>query len=140
MRKFILFFVVFIASVEPLGTQEFEHLVLYAVPETRVVSGREGTRREVLAPEDQFKNRIDIVKVGQSYRWKSRENRELTYSKGGLFHSFTDPRGGGWIRVLDQRQLSESFRIDGGALQFFESVWSGLTTITYWGKASEFNP
>ena len=28
----------------------------------------------------------------------------------------------------------------GGNIQYFESVSSFLTTITYWGTASEFNP
>ena len=116
------------------------HVVLDATPDTRVVADQESATREVLAPEDRAANRITIVWDGEFYRWVSREDRVLTYSYGGLFHSFTDPRGGGWIRVLDESSLPDLLRFDGADIQFFESVSSGLTTITYWGMASECDP
>ena len=140
MRQLALLFVSLSTLVVHVEAQDRPRMVLNAVPEIRVSADRDRAGREDLAPEDREENRIVIVKDGESYRWASRENRELIYSYGGVFHSFTDPGGGGWIRVLDQRGVPESLRFEGADLQFFESVSSGLTTITYWGTASEFDP
>ncbi len=115
-------------------------VVLDVTPDTRVIAEQESASREVLAPTDREANRVTIIWDGESYRWVTREGRELIYSSGGVFHTFVDPRGGGWVRVLDQSDLPETLRYAGPDIQFFESVSSGLTTLTYWGTASDFNP
>ena len=159
MRKLILLLVAFTASVELLGAQGLpkrnpyreelknraSHVVLRAVPKTRVVSDWKGTRREVLTPEEREAQRIIIVKVGQSYYWASRDNRELIYNKSGLFDNFTDTQAGALIKVFDPRGLPDSYRSglgsveSGSDVQVFESISLGLRTYTYWGTASEFN-
>ncbi len=95
VRNLVLLFVVLIASVETIGTQTRPHVVLDAVPETRVVSDRQGTRRELLAHKESEKNRATIIRDGLSFRWASRENRKLAYNNSGIFHIFSDHRGGG---------------------------------------------
>ena len=59
-----------------------------------------------------------------------------------VFHYFIDPSGGGYIKVLDQRGVrSDSLlRLEGEDVQFYEHVSQFLTTITYWGAASGFDP
>ena len=42
--------------------------------------------------------------------------------------------------MLDQRDVPDLLRFNGPDIQFFESVASGLTTITYWGSAAGFDP
>lgn len=138
----VLAFVVFVVSVKPLGPEELEHLVLYAHPEIRIVSQRGETKREVLEIADRLKNRVEVVKIGRSYFWKSRENRQLIYNKSDIFNTLVDPRGGGWVKVGDQRKVPDALRILDGTEEFhyFENVSSGLFTITYWGTATSFYP
>ncbi len=142
LNSLVLALVVSVVYVNPLGPEELEHLVLYAHPEIRIVSHRGETKREVLEIADRLKNRVEIVKIGRSYFWKSRENRQLIYNKSNIFHTLVDPRGGGWVKVGDQRKVPEALRILDGPedLHYFESVSSGLFTITYWGTATAFDP
>ena len=126
-------------------------VVLDAVPSTSVVSTAEGSSRQVLPATDREENRVLVAKNGESYLWVTRESRELFYSSPLLdsvtsgtpiFHYFIDPSGGGYIKVLDQRGVpSDSLlRLEGEDVQFYEHVSQFLTTITYWGVASGFNP
>ena len=99
-------------------------VVLDATPDTQVVADQDGASREVLTRDDRDANRVTVVWDGESYRWATREGRELIYRSGGVFHTFTDPRGGGWVRVMDQSDLPEILRYGGPDIQFFESVSS----------------
>ena len=120
MRKLILTFVVLIASGEPLMTQDLPRknpfqeerearkalknsaprVVLRAVPETMVKSNWYNTLKEALTAEQRQVLRVIIVKVGESYYWASRDNRELIYNKSGLFHNFTDAQVGAVVKVF----------------------------------------
>ena len=126
MRKIIMLLITILIPVARLEAR----VVLDGTPDTRAIADEESVRREVLTPELRADSRVIIIWDGESYRWVTRENRVLIHNSGGLFHHFIDPQGGGWIKVMDH----------GGNIQYFESVSSFLTTITYWGTASEFNP
>ena len=118
-------------------------VVLDALPDSRVAATQDFAEREILNRADREANRVTVVWDGDAYRWTTRENRELIYVGGGLFgvyHAFVDPEGGGWIKVMDQRDLPELLRVDGPDIQFYESVSTGLTVLTYWGSASDLQP
>ncbi len=113
-------------------------VVLDALPDSRVIaSAVELREREVLTLATREQNRVTIVWDGENYRWASRENRVLISNppRSGIFHVFVDPTGGGWIKVLDQRELPDLLRLDGPDVQFYESVSDGLTVLTYWGSS-----
>ena len=169
MWKLALTLFVLIALVEPLRTQDLPmkdlsreelsarkarastgpRVVLRAVPETMVKSNWNNTFQEILTAEQRQALRVIIVKVGESYFWASRDNRELIYSKSGLFHNFTDAYAGAVVKVFVPSEHpvvgfdghNKSYYDTGSnRVQFFECISIGLTTYTYWGKASEFNP
>jgi len=77
VQNLVLLFVVSVVSVDTKETQNRSHIVLDTVPETRVVSDRQGTRRELLAPKDKEKNRVTIIRDGLAFHWTSRENRKV---------------------------------------------------------------
>lgn len=110
-------------SVVPclLGAQP-AHVVLDATPETRVTAGWERSDREVLTESEREEARVLIIWDGEVYRWIKRAVEcALVYNAGILLHTFVDPCGGGWVRVLDQRFLLSGVpsAFDGPALQFF---------------------
>ncbi|MDE2998561.1 MAG: hypothetical protein OXU79_05710 [Gemmatimonadota bacterium] len=169
MWKLVLALFVFIAFVGPLRPQDLPsgnpsgkelraraprtntgpRVVLRAVPETMVKSNWNNTFQEILTAEKRQALQVIIVKVGESYYWASRDNRELIYSKSGLFHNFTDAYAGAVVKVFVPSEhpavgfggYNESYYDKrSNRVQFFECISVGLTTYTYWGTASEFNP
>ena len=139
MAKLLLAFALVLAFATPLTAQQ-RTVVLRAKPDTRVVAERGDATEEVLVGRERLDNLVVIAKVGPAYYWQTRDDRELIYRRSGVYHIFIDPSGGGWVKVLDQSSLPASLRIEGPTFQFFENVSSGLTTYTYWGSASSFNP
>ena len=136
MRKIVMLLITILITATSLEAR----VVLNGTPDTRATADEESVRREVLTPELRADSRVIIIWDGESYRWATRENRVLIHNNsGGPFHYFIDPQGGGWIKVMDCRGSIKV--MDCGAnIQYFESVSSSLTTITYWGTASDFNP
>jgi hypothetical protein len=117
-----------------------ERVVLRAAPASRVTGNAQGAIRSVLRGAEREKNQILIVERDGRYFWASREDRELTHVESGLFHLYIDQRGGGYVKVLDQRGMSSDLKFDGPDLQYFEHVAAGLSTITYWGQFTRFDP
>ena len=137
MRKIVMLLI----TIVSLQRRAWKPVWLFnGTPDTRATADEESVRREVLTPELRADSRVIIIWDGESYRWATRENRVLIHNNsGGPFHYFIDPQGGGWIKVMDCRGSIKV--MDCGAnIQYFESVSSSLTTITYWGTASDFNP
>ena len=136
MRKIVMLLITILITATSLEAR----VVLNGTPDTRATADEESVRREVITPELRADSRVIIIWDGESYRWATRENRVLIHNNsGGPFHYFIDPQGGGWIKVMDCRGSIKV--MDCGAnIQYFESVSSSLTTITYWGTASDFNP
>ncbi len=114
-----------------------EEIVISGRPLTKVESSDENTVRFNLTREQQSEYGLVILKRGNSYFWASREMKPLIHSVSGAFHYFSDPSGGGYIKVVDQRSLTE-----GGKPRFLYmkhlTLW--MKTLTYWGTAEEFSP
>lgn len=137
MYRYAVLFVLALSLVPSLAAQT-GRTILFGVPDTRVVAHPGGAERDILSAAERSENRVTIAWDGASYRWVTRGDRALTYTASGIYHIFYDPRGGGWVKVLDQRDMPAGLRLDGPDIQFFEHVSLGLTTYTYWGSASAF--
>lgn len=81
-----------------------------------------------------------IVKRGDRYYWASREDRELVRIQSGVFNLYIDPRGGGYVKVLDQRFMAPDYLYEGAPIQYYEHLTMGLGTFTYWGDAERYDP
>jgi len=87
--------------------------------------------------ERQAQYGLVIVKRGNSYYWASREMKPLIRTVSGAFHYFTDPNGGGYIKVVDRRLLMEK---KNPRYLYMEQLTLWMQTITYWGTADAFSP
>jgi hypothetical protein len=57
-----------------------------------------------------------IVKRGGQYFWASREDRQLVQIESGVFDLYIDPRGGGYVKVLDQRFMAPDYLYEGAPI------------------------
>lgn len=112
--------------------------VLDARPTVKVESGEGATSRSVLSESERTKYRVIITKRDGQYFWTSREERELVYRPSGAFHTFIDPRGGGYVKIFDADTLPASVRDPGPRFHYMEHLTLWLGTITYWGTADQF--
>lgn len=128
-----------ICSLNPFSVLA-DTVVLNGLPTVRVTSSSDSTVRETLPESKQHEFRILITKNGEDYIWVTRDNRQLIHTKSGVHDLFIDPRGGGYIKVLDQEFLPESMQDSRAQILYMEHLSLMLTTITYWGVAESFNP
>jgi len=63
--------------------------------------------------------------------------KPLIHSVSGAFHYFTDPSGGGYIKVVDQRLLMEK---KNPRYLYMEHLTLWMQTLTYCGTAEDFSP
>jgi hypothetical protein len=110
-----------------------EREVFFGLPTVKYQVSVDDSQRTKLTSADSTKNAVRIVKIGDEYIWKARENRKLIYSYPGYgdFHYFIDPHGGGYVKIA---------RTPDGKVTFLEYVGLGMVTITYFGSAQSFTP
>lgn len=101
--------------------------MLRGYPTTRVDASAANSRRVVLSAAEREQAAILIVERGGRYFWASRGDREVVRTTSGIFHLFIDPMSGSTVKVQS------------GSGQYFETVSTGLTTITYFGKAARLD-
>lgn len=124
---------VLLTSGRELAPEVQERVVLEGQPTIKIESGPKGTFRDTLTESLGRHYRIVIVERDGRYYWTSREGRELIRAGSrGQYTYFIDPRGGGYVKIINQRAVT------GG--QYFEHLSLGLTTLTYWGEVIQFTP
>jgi hypothetical protein len=91
------------------------------------------SQRTRLSPEDSTRNVLVIVKIGEDYFWKTRENRRVIHivPESGEAHYFIDPEGGGYVKIMKKPD---------GTYAYVEQVGMDMTLYTYFGFAKSFTP
>jgi len=110
-----------------------EREVFFGLPTIKYQVSVDESHRTKLTSADSTNNAVRIVKIGDDYIWRTRENRKLvcSYPGYGDFHYFIDPIGGGYVKIA---------RTPAGNVTFLEHVGLGMVTITYYGSAQSFTP
>ena len=132
-------FIVIVCGFLP-GSVLADSFVLSGLPTVQVTSSSDSTFSTILSTSKQQEYRVLIAKRGTDYIWVTRDNRRLIHTESGAFHLFTDPLGGGYVKVFDQTSLPGSFRDPRARFLYLEHMSMWLTTTTYWGVAETFNP
>jgi len=109
--------------------------VFRGAPTVRYDMQHDNVKRETLSSDTSIDNICHIVKRGNNYYWKSRNNEMLVLLDSGPYSSayyFVSLKGAGLIKVLDLSTpgLKE--------VQYMEQVSTLLTSITYFGEADYF--
>lgn len=106
-----------------------DQIVFEGTPVVRARGSLEKSYNEQLSEKGQEEYKLIIVKTGDDYIWRSRENKKLVYHKSGIYDYFNQPEGAGYIKITKNE--------DGYV--YMEHIHLGLETITYWGISEELN-
>ena len=109
--------------------------VFRGAPTVRYYMQHDNVKRETLTSDTSIDNICHIVKRGNNYYWKSRNDEMLLLLDSGPYSSayyFVSLKGAGLIKVLDLSTpgLKE--------VQYMEQVSTLLSSITYFGEADYF--
>lgn len=121
--------------IEAPSARAAEVIVFSGRPGSTVSSSADSSTRTVISESKRDEFKLLIARVGQEYQWASRGGRPLQYHMSGAFHVFTDPSGGGIIKILDSNFLPKVDRPTGPRFQYFETMSIWLGTVTYWGAS-----
>jgi hypothetical protein len=129
--RYLFYCLAVLVGVNIQALSEDEVDFIKAQPTTKFQVSSEESVKTKLNPSESAKSIVWIVKKNGEYFWKSRENQKLDHVVGGMYHKFTDPQGGGYVKI--EQGLD-------GEIKFLEHVGIGLTTFTYFGDVKSFNP
>ena len=120
-------------SADLISQKEVE--VFKGTPTVRYDMQRDKVKKDALTAVTAVDNICHIVKRGNNYYWKSRNNEMLVLLDSGPYSSayyFVSLKGAGLIKVLDLSTpgLKE--------VQYMEQVSTLLSSITYFGEADYF--
>jgi len=109
-----------------------ESVSALGAPNVQTRSSLEATYNVELDNNQKITNRLTILKEDGKYYWQSRDRRELIYTKMKGFDLFTDPKTGGYIKVVLQPD---------DRLVYMEHISNrDLNSFTYWGVLSFYKP
>lgn len=98
---------------------------LMGIPDVRVDSSDTEDQRTLLTPEEAKKSMLLVSKVGDTYYWTSRENRQLEIRESGIFtYLYLPGLPGSYVKFVRA----------GDKILYMEHVTILLSTITYWGE------
>ncbi len=107
-------------------------LSVLGAPTVQSRSSLEVSHNVKLDNNQKITNRLTILKEEEKYYWQSRDRRELIYQKKKGFDLFTDPKTGGYVKVVLQPD---------GRLVYMEHIsFKDLHAFTYWGVLTHYAP
>lgn len=133
MKYFFSLLFFFIFSMH--STSHADDVIALGTPLIKIESSFESTKRYELSETEMSEYILVIVFSGKEIRWKSRNNKLLTYTRSGAFHHFVNESGSGYIKIGDISQFT------GGSEKqylYIEHIHLGFSTITYWGVIDSF--
>ena len=101
-----------------------DEVVFEGQPQVRIDSDGHETKKAEFSKEAVCR----VEKHGRHYVWASRDNRRLDRVDAGDFVYYISLEGSGYVKVRQKPGPSGSF-------DYLEQLSTGLTTVTYWGKA-----
>jgi hypothetical protein len=115
------------AELEFEGTPSVKVVLLEGMPQSAPVAGLEATELRVV-----------IVRVGDKYFWRSRDNVPLMKTVSGSYITYLALNGAGYIRVLtpEMRKLRQQLPAAEREKEYvyMEHLINQLRSVTYLGK------
>jgi hypothetical protein len=109
--------------------------VFAGIPLAKTVLSGEQLQRTLLDEDDQLEFRVVILKEGDRFFWKTREMKEVTRHRSGIFVTFQAVDGSGYVRVESSNAAMINL-LGSPDITYIEHLKLGLNTITYQGRGS----
>ncbi|WP_043646067.1 hypothetical protein [Fundidesulfovibrio putealis] len=134
MKGVKLLFLVAAMSIFHIEMAIAEKVVFMGIPDELVNDACDTVKLDGAKKQESM---VSIIEINGRYYWQTRDNRELMYRKSGVFHSFVDTLGGGYIRIMDASHPDFN-KVRG--LEYVEHLVMGLGSITYRGTGLTVAP
>lgn len=134
-----IFSVLFLICVflSPVYAQDIEEVIFSGIPIIKISEG--GFNRIVDNLKDAKATGAEcvIVKVGDKYIWKTRNNVELVRIQSGAFVTFVATSGSGYVRVIssDLKEAASLMDETEKKYDYVEHMVIGLRSVTYYGNS-----
>lgn len=122
-----------VVSLLALASQLLAQPVLVGVPDTRVSASPDQSAEQVLDEVARSQNVVVIERCGGDFCWATRGDDLMVRRTSGIYDIYVSVGGAGYVKV--QNPIGED-----DPVLFLEHVHLGLSTITYFGVASAYNP
>lgn len=123
--------------LSPVYAQDIEEVIFSGVPIVKISEG--GTSRVVedLKGAKATESECVIVKIGDKYFWRTRNNVEMTRSQSGAFVTFVATSGAGYVRIIpyDLKEAASLMDETEKKYDYVEHMVIGLKSITYYGSS-----
>lgn len=133
------FFVLFLICMflSPVYAMDTEEVIFSGIPSVKISEG--GTSRVVedLKGAKATEAECVIVKTGDKYLWKTRNNTEMTQIQSGAFVTFVATSGAGYARIIpaDLKEAASLMDETEKKYDYVEHMVIGLKSVTYYGNS-----
>jgi len=101
------------------------------------VSGSD-TSTTILSPQQATEYSVSIVRSGDQYLWKSRDNTPMSKHEAGAFITYTADNGAGYVRIINPSQkdtlCSPGKELLDCQFTYVEHMLMMMSSITYYGE------
>ena len=134
-----IFSVLFLICVflSPVYALDIEEVIFSGIPIVKI--SEEGTSRGVedLKGAKATEAECVIVKIGDKYLWRTRNNVEMARIQSGAFVTFVATSGAGYVRIipLDLKEAASLMDETEKKYDYVEHMVIGLKSVTYYGNS-----
>lgn len=121
--------------LSPVHAQDVEDVIFSGIPIVKISEGGASRVVEDLRGDKATEAECVIVKVGDKYFWKTRNNVEMTRIPNGAFITFVATSGSGYVRIIpsDFKEVASLMDETEKKYDYVEHMLIGLRSVTYYG-------
>ena len=132
---FVLFLICVFLS--PVYAQDIEEVIFAGTPIVKISEGGVNRVVEDFKGAKAIEAECVIVKVGDKYLWKTRNNVEMMKIQSGTFITFVATSGAGYVRIIppDLKEAASLMDETEKKYDYVEHLVIGLKSVTYYGNS-----
>ena len=121
----------------PVYAQDAEEVIFAGTPIVKISEGGASRVAEDLKGAKAEEAECVILKVGDKYLWKTRNNVEMSQIESGAFVTFVAISGAGYVRIIPPNLKEAASLMDETEKKYdyVEHMIIGLKSVTYYGKS-----
>lgn len=121
--------------LSPVYAQDVEDVIFSGSPILKISEGGANRVVEDLRGDKATEAECVIVKVGDKYFWKTRNNVEMVRIQSGAFITFVATSGSGYVRIIpsDFKEAASLTDETEKKYDYVEHMLIGLRSVTYYG-------
>jgi hypothetical protein len=117
--------------------QNGEEFIFKGIPNLKISEGGINRVVEELKSNEAVSAECVIVKIGDKYLWKTRNNVQMERIQSGAFVTFIAISGAGYVRIIppDLKEAVSLMDETEKKYDYVEHLLIGLKSVTYYGES-----